>query len=53
MCNNFYLGGFFFPILSEKDIYCLCDGSDSESSESESEEEIIFTRKKAIVKKKK
>jgi hypothetical protein len=40
-------------VLSEKDIYCLCDGSDSESSESESEEEIIFTRKKAIVKKKK
>ena len=40
-------------VLSEKDIYCLCDGSDSESSESESEEEIVFTRKKAIVKKKK
>ncbi len=40
-------------VLSERQIYCLCDGSDSESSESESEEEIVFTRKKAIVKKKK
>jgi hypothetical protein len=41
-------------VLSEKEIYALCDGSDSDSSESsDSEEEIVFTRKKTTIKKKK
>lgn len=39
-------------VLSQKEIYCLCDDSESESS-SESEEEIVFTRKKIINKKRK
>jgi hypothetical protein len=39
-------------LISQKQIYTLCDDSDSDSSES-SGSEIIYTRKKAIIKNKK
>ena len=41
-------------VVSQKQIYALCDGSDSDSSESsDSEEEIIVRRKKTPIYKQK